>query len=252
MDNKPPFDRGLVIPVILGVFSVCGICLVLLLGRLSASRTVAVLEDTATPFKYLFLGTEPGILTTTPEEETLTEESTPTAVEFEFSSPTSSTEDLIVFATATRTPPGASNTSAPTPITASTAPLNPGTYDQNDQRIIYTGDWIAQTGVAGVFQNSLYVSNSLGDALALRFIGEQIRIFYQAGPGLGSIRISLDTLQFDLAQSAGNTANAEWVSPLLINGTHTVTITHVSGGAINIDSFIVPDVLKTPTPTSTP
>ena len=252
MDNKPSLDRGFIIPIILGVFSVFGICLVLLLGRLNASRTVTVLEATATPFKYLFLGTEPGISTTTPEDES-TAEATATAFEFDFASPTTSFEDFATTETATQTPSISSGTSASTPTTSSSnAPLNPGTYDQDDPHIQYDGDWIAQTGVAGVFKNTLYVSNTLGNSLSLRFIGEQIRIFYQTGPGLGTIRITLDGLQFDLNQSATNTTSGEWVSPLLINGTHTVSITHFSGGSINLDSFIVPDVLTTPTATTTP
>ena len=251
MDNKPSFDRSFIIPIIHGIFSVFGICLVLLLGRLSASRGITVEEDTATPFKFVFLGTEPGISSITPEEET-TAEAPPTSFIVDLESPTPSFEDLVTTEATTQTPIDSLDSLTATPDTSSTAPLNPGTYDQDDSHIQYEGDWIAQTGVAGVFNNTLYVSNTLSNSLSLRFIGEQIRIFYQAGPGLGTIRIALDGLQFDLSQSATNTTGGEWVSPLLINGTHTVTITHFSGGSINLDSFIVPDVIKTPTTTPTP
>ena len=251
MDKKPSVDIGLIIPIILGACSVFGICLVLLLGRLSATRTIKVADETATPFKFLFLGTEPGISTTTPEEEgTATEAPTSTAIEFIFASPTSEVVDINTPAPSQLS--STQTTKTPTEESSSTAPLNPGTYDEVDGHIAYDGDWIPQTGVAGVFQNTLHVSNTLGNSLTLRFIGEQIRIFYQSGVSLGTVRINLDGIQFDLDESANTTTSGEWVSPLLINGTHSVTITHISGGAINLDYFIVPETIKTPTSTSTP
>ncbi|MEW6083984.1 MAG: hypothetical protein AB1607_05235 [Chloroflexota bacterium] len=250
MENKPAFDRGLILPIILGAFSIFGICLVLLLARLSTFRAVTEVENTSTPFRFLFLGTEPGISTTTPEEE---EEQLPPPTEapITFASSTPKTEetiDSVASPTRTRTPPPAGSSSA-TPTTASSAPLNPGTYDQSDQRIEYTDEWIAQTGVAGVFQNTLHVSNTLDSSASFRFIGEQIRIFYQSGSGLGTIRISLDGFEYDLDESAEVVVQSEWISPVLINGTHTVTITHLSGGAVNLDMIIVPEVFTTATPT---
>lgn len=250
MENKPAFDRGLILPIILGAFSIFGICLVLLLARLSTFRAVTEVEITSTPFRFLFLGTEPGISTTTPEEE---EEQLPPPTEapITFASSTPKTEetiDSVASPTRTRTPPAAGSSSA-TPTTASSAPLNPGTYDQSDQRIEYTDEWIAQTGVAGVFQNTLHVSNTLDSSVSFRFIGEQIRIFYQSGSGLGTIRISLDGFEYDLDESAEVVVQSEWISPVLINGTHTVTITHLSGGAVNLDMIIVPEVFTTATPT---
>lgn len=255
MENKTSFDRGLILPIVLGAFSIFGICLVLLLARLSAFRAVTEVEPTSTPYQFLFLATEPGFSTTTPEE---TEEATPTepppaATEapIVFASPTSEPEDIVSFPTPTRTRTPSNSSSNPasaTPTTASNAPLNPGTYDDGDQRIEYTGAWIAQTGVSGVFKNTLHVSNTLGNSASFRFIGEQIRIFYQSGSGLGTIRINLDGFEYDLDESAEVVVQSEWISPFLINGTHTVTITHVSGGAVNLDMIIVPEILKTATP----
>ncbi len=254
MDDKPTLDRGLIPPIIFGVFSVFGICLVLLLARLSTFRAVTEAEETSTPFQYLFLGTEPGISTTTPEDEpTVRGTTTPVS----FASPTrriattQSGDDVTSLASPTRTrTPSSSGTS--TSSSGSAAPLNPGTYDQADQRITYAGNWIAQTGVSGVFQNTLHVSNTLSNTASFRFIGEQIRIFYQSGSGLGTIRINLDGLEYDLDESADVVTQSEWISPLLINGTHTVTITHLSGGSINLDMIIVPDILATATTTPTP
>ena len=252
MDNKRSFDLTFIIPLLLGMCSIFGICLVLLLGRLSAARAIRVVEETSTPYKFLFLGTEPGISTITPGDEP-TEVPTSTPIEFEFSTSTPEPESLTTLEPGTGTPStlaASTLASATTEVTSSTAPLNPGTYDENDVHIAYDGDWIQQTDVAGVFKNTLHVSNTLGNSMSLRFIGEQVRIFYQSGSSLGTVRINMDGIQFDLDQSASTINNSEWVSPLLINGTHTVTITHLSGGSINIDYFIVPDTIKTPSPTS--
>ena len=69
MDNKPSFDVGVIVPIVIGFFSVFGICLVFLIGRLTASRANVPASDTATPFQFIFLGTEPGISTSVPDDE---------------------------------------------------------------------------------------------------------------------------------------------------------------------------------------
>ncbi|MBV6402978.1 MAG: hypothetical protein CNIPEHKO_03300 [Anaerolineales bacterium] len=274
MDNKPTFDRAFVIPLALGVFALFGICLVLLLGQLSSFRSVSVVSETSTPFKYLLLGTEPGFTTLTPDdsaaEEGATSEPTTTPFDLDVLRPTSTEETEEIDATKAPTKPSSVLTqpasskptkpaSAPTstapskPTTSpSNAPLNPGTYDDFDAHIQYEGNWIEQVDVPDAFEDTLHVSNILNNSLSFRFIGEQIRIFYQEGPGLGSVRISLDGLDFDLNQSASATSIQEWPSRILVNGTHSITITHLSGGSINLDSLIVPDPILTPTPTATP
>lgn len=259
MENKPAFDRGLIPPIVFGAFSLFGICLVLLVIRLSSFRAPPAVEKTNTPFQYLLIGTEPGFTTLTPEDEPTVEEeptveneptakATPTprrtASPTKRVTTTNSGDDIISLASPTRTRPPI-NTSASTPTTASTAPLNPGVYDDTDARIIYNGDW-TQTKVNNV---TLHVSNTLNNSITIRFIGDQIRIFYQEGPSLGTILINIDGQEFEQDESADNVAQAEWVSVTLLNGTHTVTITHLSGGSINLDAFAVPDPIKTATPT---
>ena len=273
MDNKPTFDRAFIIPITFGVFAVFGICLVLLLGQLISFRSVSVANETFTPFKYLLLGTEPGFTTLTPDESAAEGEATsePTVTPFDLDilqpTQTEETEDveeprvptkpssvLTKPAPSKPTKPSSAPTSASSskPTTSpSNAPLNPGTYDDFDAHIPYVGNWIEQVDVPDAFEDTLHVSNVLNNSLSFRFIGEQIRIFYQEGPGLGITRVSLDGLDFDLNQTSGAISIAEWVSPILINGTHSVAITHLSGGAINLDSLIVPDPILTPTPTPT-
>ncbi|MCC6501121.1 MAG: hypothetical protein IT313_12720 [Anaerolineales bacterium] len=265
MDNKPPFDRSLIPPLVFGAFSIFGICLVLLLARLSAFRSVTPVETTNTPFQFVLLGTEPGFTTLTPTdtptletetagegepaEETATKKTTPTErpgrPPTRTASPTAE-DDIISIASPTRTP---ASPSTPTPTTASNAPLNPGTYDDTDQRIDYIGNWVSQTNVSGVEKGTLHVSTTLDNSALFRFIGEQVRIFYQSGSSLGIIRINLDGLEYDLDESAGVVKQSEWVSPMLLNGTHILTISHLSGGSVNLDMVVIPDILKTPTPT---
>lgn len=259
MDNQPSFDRGLVIPALIGVLSVIGIFSVLLINRYVASRTIVPMTATVTPFKYIFLGTEPSIST-----EALPEESTiaPTSDE-----PPAPTEEPLILVTATNpntsttpTRPNSGNTVVPTtiiignitpsPTSASTPPLNSGTYDDIDFRLIYSGNWSNQTNVSGAYQGTLHISTTLtnpGNSVTFRFIGQEVRILYQSGASLGVVRITLDTTQTLLNQSA--TSN-ELVLTAATSGTHTVTITHLSGGAVNLDSVIIPSA-GTPTATAT-
>jgi hypothetical protein len=65
--------------------------------------------------------------------------------------------------------------------------------------------------------------------------------------------VTLDNNTYDMSEAGSNTEIFEWVLATTSTGTHTVTITHLSGGSVNFDSIIVPVVPATPTitPTST-
>jgi hypothetical protein len=69
LEKKPAFDISVLLPVLLGVFSLAGILMVFMIGRFNANRPPAPAEDTATPFKYQLVGTEPGISTSELTEE---------------------------------------------------------------------------------------------------------------------------------------------------------------------------------------
>jgi hypothetical protein len=281
--------------------------------------------DTATPFHYLFLGTEPGITTLTPSTqegipgEDIGLDVTPDVsvtstrqsgfsitAESGFSNGSSSSGtqstatdsggDVIILpgtqrptltvgpALPTRTPTltrvpsptptnrGASKTpinlqtllvptntlavtlartSTPTrtATSASTAPLNAGTYDDTDSHLVYSGTWTNQNNVQGAYQSTLHVSSTLGNLVTFRFIGQEVRLFYQSGPSLGKLRVIVDDREFELDQFDTSTFTSEWVSATLTNGTHTVTIRHAEGGSVNLDEIIVPEVTPTLTPT---
>jgi hypothetical protein len=255
MDQKPSFDRSLLLPIGVGIVSLLGICAILVTGRLNATPAAVEELPTATSFEYTFLGTEPAILTVTAGG---VEEEPPTQAPEIPTLPPRNTPVLITTITTT-TPPGIitlpplgdTTTPSRTPTSASTAPFGPGTYDNTDSRFVYNGDWDTQTSVAGAYQNTLQVSGTLGNSITFRFIGNELRVFFQAAPSLGSIRLTLDNNSYDMSEAGSVTEQYEWVISTTNTGTHTVTITHQSGGSVNFDSIIVPVVPATPTNTPT-
>jgi hypothetical protein len=252
MDNKISFDRSLFIPIFIGFFSVLGICLVMIASRLQVTRGQGLTTDTTTPMQYQYLATEPGVVFPTeapsPTEPPATSIPTfdlilPTSTFFGFKSPVPTTSR----ATSVGQP---FSTNTPTPSISPTAQFLNVTYDDADFKFLYTGNWIAQSGVSNVYQNTLHISNTIGESVQLSFVGQKIRFTYQAGPSLGTVAIKLDGVDFSQDQAAADTLIGGWESPVLVLSSHSITITHISGGSINIDAIAVLDI-STPTPTST-
>lgn len=248
MDNQPAFDRGLLIPIFLSGFSVIGIVVVLLIGRSLSAPPEVPMTPSATRFAYVYLGTEPAITTPLTEgtevvltEEPIFEEPTDPSppVLITPTRPGPSTPIILPSATAnTPMPPTATSVSAP--------PLTPNTYDDVDSNLVYSppNAWAANN-VGG----TLHVSTAPGSTISFRFIGTQLRIRYQGGLSLGQMRVTVDNVSETLDQSDGGT---DWDWPnSLTNVTHTVLITHISGGAVNLDQVIIL-APATPTPTVTP
>jgi len=253
MDKKPPVDPSLFIPIGIGACSIFGIVFVLLGLRLSAAQGTIQTIITNTPVSFQYLGTEPVVAPPTDsaplDEQTLTATETPTEI---FLFPPTVTQPFITQPFATT--PALLATTAPAPGTATVTVTSqaPGTtYDDVDPRLVYTGNWIPQTGVFGVYRNTLHISSTIGDAVQLIFFGQKVQLAYQAGPSLGTVAIKLDSSESVLEQSAANTGSSQWESPVIALANHTITITHISGGSVNIDSLVVID-LSTPTPTATP
>lgn len=253
MENPQPFDRTLLIPIGVGLFSLIGICIVLFGGRVVALRAGVEEVPTATSFKYALIGTEPAILTVTLEASEVVVEPPTSIVTSDF--PTLSLQDTPTSGATNTLPailtlPPVATTVPPsrTPTSASTAPFGAGTFDNVDSRFVYTGDWTLQSNVSGAYQSTLHVSGTLGNTIFFRFIGQELRVFFQAGTSLGTVRLNLDGINYDHDEAFGPN---EWVLPTVSNGTHTVTITHQSGGSVNLDYIIIPEVPSTPTNTAT-
>lgn len=268
-ENPAPIDRSLLIPLAIGVFAIVGICLVLLALRLSAAPGSISLTATATPVKYVYLGTEPAIVQPT-DQPTPTEtlaveptEATPTtlALSTQILSPTSPSTLIVLPGASTNTSVATNSTLTnvtrtatpvtvtPTGATATTSPST--TYDDADSIIAYTGNWVGQTGLANTYKNTLHISNTIGDAFQFTFYGDRFQFVYQSGPTLGAVALHMESLDFALDQSAPTTGGGQWESPTLPTAYHTVTITHISGGSTNVDGLVL-FTFATPTPTITP
>lgn len=250
MENKSSIDLGILAPIILGVLSIAGI-LFIFVGRVVVSRPAGEPTSTETPFRYIFLGTEPGLSTLTPEPtETpvvivpIDPADFPDTEEPPFL--TSIPPDVIL-----PTLPSA-RTSTPTPGATETLQAVLAKYDDTYFQILYDGNWTSQTGVSGAYQGTLHISYEIENYALFTFAAEQIIITYQAGPGLGNIQITLDGLDLPpVSQASTQTEIRSWVSSLLVKGTHEIVIEHLSGGSVNLDSISIPD-LSTPTPIITP
>ena len=259
MDNQPAIDRNLLIPILIGGFSIIGIIVVLLIGRSLESPAEVPATPSATPFQYLYLGTEPAITTPLfaeteiPLTEEPIQEETPV-----FATPTGPTAATAIILTqpgsATAPTGSVQRTNTPVQLVTSTlsSPVAANTYDDSDSRLTYTGNWVPQTSVNGAYQNTLHVSDTAGNSVSFNFVGQEIQLYYQAGASLGTVNITFDneTLAIPLSQSQ---TNGVWTYMLDKGGDHTVTIRHASGGSVNIDRLVIPAALTiTPTLTRTP
>lgn len=260
MENKPSVDPGILASAALGLLSIMGIALIFFLGRENASRPAGEMTATETPFRYLYLGTEPGLSTLTPEPT-----STPISIE-----PPAATEepdpneppfgtqvpDFPPLGTSTSSNPDfPTNPSFPTqpavrtstPTASETIPAVLSKFDDTYYEILYDGEWTNQTNVTGAYQNTLHISFTLENYAYFTFVGQQVIVTFQAGPSLGTILIDLDGVEFQVSQASTQTQLVDWRSPVLVMGTHELIIEHLSGGSVNLDSITIPD-LRTPTP----
>jgi len=251
MDNQPPLDRSILIPLLLGGFSIVGIIVVLLVGRALSSPAEVVVTPSATSFQFLYLGTEPAISTPLLEESEipLTEE----PIEEPGDEPPPFATPIILSPPGTVNTPSVGGQPTSTPVRQVTStpstPVTANTYDDADSRLTYTGNWIPQANVNGAYQNTLHVSDTAGNSLSFNFVGQEIQLYYQAGASLGTINILFDNETLPITVSQSQTSGV-WTYLLDTGGDHTVTIRHASGGSVNIDRLVIP--AATPTPTRTP
>lgn len=260
MDNQPPFNRDLFIPIIIGGISVIGIIIALLIGRSLSSPPEVPMTPSPTPFEFILLGTEPAITTPLVEgSEIATLPEDPFEVTPNLSSPTSgpvsspaSTSTALILSSST---PGGFPTSSGSGLSSATSTSSTAgafnIYDDTNALLAYTGNWVSQTNVPDAYQGTLHISNTIGSTVTFSFTGQEIHLFYQAGPSLGTLAITIDGAgppPFSQAQS--ETQIKEWVYQSDTLGTHSIVIQHFGGGSVNIDSLRVPG--STPTPTRTP
>lgn len=287
MENRPPFNRELLIPILIGGFSIVGIVVVLLIGRsLSAPAQVAT-TPSATPFEYIYLGTEPAVSTpfvdssespplddgfvvtppvgpvpefgtfvVTPPAGPVQEIGTPTGGSGAVFTPTrsssASTPLIIGTLNATFTPSAIALrtfTASVTSVIGTAVAAN--TYDDTDARLTYSPAWLTQTGLSGAYQNTLHVSDAVGNFVTFTFTGQELQLYFQTGPSLGTLTITFDNDTLGTQLNQGTDDGVE-VYTLTTGGAHTVTIRHTGGGSVNLDRLVIPASTPTPGPSPTP
>jgi hypothetical protein len=250
MEKNSSFDLSFAAPILLGLLSLVGICVVLGTWLYKGDRAPASVAATETPFRFIYLGTEPGLSTLTPEAtetpallptEGPTDENIIDLTEIVPSTPTAENGTLIPTQTVVNT--------VPVTITP-TIPAVLSKVDDTYFELLYSGDWVSQSNVSGAHQNTLHISFTTGNQALFTFVGQQVILSYQAGPSLGSLNINLDSVDYILDQSNNETKILDWISPKLPLGPHTLLFEHLSGGSVNLDSITIPDL--SPTPTATP
>jgi hypothetical protein len=254
-ENKPSFDPAILVPAALAALSILGIAVIFFVTRAEAQRPTAEPADTATPFRFVYLGTEPGLSTLTPEP-------TPTFVLAPSELPEPRPPEMTELPSDTEVPGFPSfPTSVPTnpafptqpagrtatPAASETLPAVLSKFDDTYYEILYDGEWTSQTNVTGAYQNTLHISFTIENYAYFTFVGQQVIVTFQAGPSLGTILIDLDGIEFQVSQTSTQTQLVDWRSPVLVMGTHELIIEHLSGGSVNLDSITIPD-LRTPTP----
>ncbi|MGZ9166348.1 MAG: hypothetical protein ACXW4U_14345, partial [Anaerolineales bacterium] len=241
MDKQSFRDRGLLIPIGISVFSILGILIALLIVYFDKPAVVASPGPTATPFKFLLIATETSVLdldTETPLPEVMfTEEPTEPILintpEAGFPTPSIDTTPVPPIL-ASVTPPisnatsdaTSSATSSITPTIATPASNAADRLDDRDPLLDYGvgSSWVSETN-AGAYQQTLTVSNEIGNDVIFDFVGQQVIIGYLGASGLGQITIYIDDNEFLLDQSVGR----QWVSPQFANEEHFVFLIHEDG-----------------------
>jgi len=171
--------------------------------------------------------------------------------------------DAIVVTGPTPTPTNSPTpTITPTPTNTATptntrAPVGVGIYDNPHSTLAYGGNWTVWN-VGNAYNGSTNYSNAVGNTAQLTFTGQGVSLLYSKYGGIGVAKIEIDgVVVTNLNQAAAASAfQNRWDSGALINGTHTLKITHLSGTYIDLDAVVVtgppPTPTNTPTATSTP
>jgi hypothetical protein len=127
----------------------------------------------------------------------------------------------------------------------------PGWVDDADwSHFEYQGYWQPLIGIKGASLHTLAKSATVGDIAKLQFTGDQIEVIYSSGRGNGYLEISIDSSSptlIDQGQPRKTTHLRRWISPSLEGSDpHTLTLRHASGGPVNIDTIVIPQIKNAP------
>jgi len=127
----------------------------------------------------------------------------------------------------------------------------PGWVDDADwSHFEYQGYWQPLTGIKGASLRTLTKSATVGDIARLQFTGNQIEVIYSSERGNGNLEINIDSsdpILIDQGQPRKTAYLRQWISSLLEGSDlHTLTLRHSSGGPVNIDAIVIPQINNAP------
>jgi hypothetical protein len=236
MQPRSSFDRALLIPVVISIVSILGICLIFLTSGLGKIFP----HPTATPSRFSPL--EAVRRTPSPSAISAQDETPPTA--------TGTTPDASL-EPATETPPATSTMvteiteSLPTPSATPTPdriqPLQAGrNYDDTDPNIAYDQYWTALKNPSTVnsYKGTIHASFDAGSKASFRFTGKRFLLGYKRAKSFGTVTVIIDDEPYSFDEQAFDLV---WRSPELSPGDHFVRIIHESGQSINLDYIEILD-----------
>jgi hypothetical protein len=242
MDTRPIRYHPLIPPLLIGIFSVLGLCTILALAFRPAQTAAFVPTRTSTAFKYQFLATETQVPVLTPASETAEFRVAPTVTSTLTNSTTQDPESTSLFVAssvatqrnatvgATVAPFTATPTITLEPILGTSTPLPTGKYDNSAPGFRYIGVWNVEEN-SYAYQETVLVSDVVGDYVAFSFIGLQLMLGYQSSDDAGEFTVNIDGVEESMNQQAGSI----WFSDYLESGTHHAIITHTGAGPVNVD-----------------
>ncbi|MBA8793199.1 outer membrane protein assembly factor BamB [Friedmanniella endophytica] len=107
-----------------------------------------------------------------------------------------------------------------------------------DDRIVYTGGWVAGTR-DGAYQGTFHYARSTNARATVTFTGVGARVWYSQAPNFGRPRVLIDGVQVDTLDQYISKVRRDgvksWASPLLTPGRHTLVIEAPSTTIVNVD-----------------
>ena len=132
---------------------------------------------------------------------------------------------------------------SPSAVAKAPTPVDPGTYQNDNPNIVYTGNWTTWND-ARASGNSTRYSNDTTASATLTFTGRQVSLLFTRYTSRGNIEITIDGGTPVLLNQYGSslTFQNRWDSPLMAAGTHTVEFGHPGGTKyIDLDAIIISD-----------
>ncbi|MBV6397196.1 MAG: hypothetical protein HFACDABA_02801 [Anaerolineales bacterium] len=112
-----------------------------------------------------------------------------------------------------------------------------GLYDDRHSGWKYAGTWKAFRW-SDSLNNTLHQANAMNSTAAFKFTGTQFRFYYWAMPNQGLLDVMLDgAFLTTIDQNTTWGARRIYVSPILVNGPHTVQFIQKSLPYVNVDAI---------------